>query len=354
MAMSGLDDSVLPDDGDTAGGAAKSGSICDCGNLTSQDCVPHTARGVRTACCGRSKKCHLVVLLVGGGMGVPLAIMTGGPEEVCGVATEASVPIYIGTAIAVLLAVYLLWLAIPLRYFAGNCGLFTPCCTYCVKKDFTDFAPGGGDTSSQNTEDVSEGGTPADLTGSICDCKNPMNFKNACGGRKRLCHVLVPVIAAAIGFMLGLSLAIMHGSTCRHVPCGSGHHVGYGYGYGHGSECPCPVLGCHYDTPIYLLGGTDAAVGIMIYVTWLSLPLRCFAGNCFACCIDENLRQAGSSIYEPMVPSNPVDRQMMGTANNFGATPIPTGGVGGVRFCGSCGGKYEAGLRFCGDCGAPT
>jgi hypothetical protein len=30
-----------------------------------------------------------------------------------------------------------------------------------------------------------------DLAGSICDCGNPKVFQMACGGRKKLCHMLV-------------------------------------------------------------------------------------------------------------------------------------------------------------------
>jgi hypothetical protein len=38
-----------------------------------------------------------------------------------------------------------------------------------------------------------------DLAGSICDCGNPKVFQNACGGRKKLCHVLVLGIFLALG-----------------------------------------------------------------------------------------------------------------------------------------------------------
>ena len=126
-----------------------------------------------------------------------------------------------------------------------------------------------------------------DLAGSICDCGNPKVFQNAIGGRKALWHILIPAVFGGTNFLLlifGISPFIIF---CSYTAEGMTQNDS--------------DLSCFKDGEIII-----AVVTVVVYVLWLAIPLRFFAGNCLACCIKGELQQAGTSIYDTMTPTNPV------------------------------------------------
>jgi hypothetical protein len=105
-----------------------------------------------------------------------------------------------------------------------------------------------------------------DMMGSICDVSNSKVFHNACGGRKKMAHLIVLVVSLVFWYLVGFA--------------GSGEN-----------GVVVVVLGC-----------------IVSYFIFLSLPLAIMRGSCLACCVKTELQEDGDSIYDSMAAGSSLSK----------------------------------------------